>query len=200
MKWEAEKEKGRVVSLILEEEKDLKAQYRIQAESELEARRVAESNIERYLAQINDLRDRISTLQDELETQGEELKIVQEQRSKWKEGTAEIKAQLNSEITGLSTELQKTKDQTQQLENMVHILEKNNESLVDSNEALRQDNFVFHHKIEQTDKMINIVAMKANELCVKATRIGGSARKYEMYLDELSSFVKLVANRGVAFE
>ena len=83
---------------------------------------------------------------------------------------------------------------------MALILEKNNESLAASNEAIRQDNFVFHHKIEQTDKLINIVARKADELCVKATKIGGSARKYEMYLDELSSFVKFVANRGVAFE
>ena len=96
MKWEAEKEKGRVISLVLEEEKDLKAQYRVQAESEFEARRVAESNIKRYLAQINNLRDRISTLQAELETQEEELKMVQEQRSEWKECTAEIEVQLNS--------------------------------------------------------------------------------------------------------
>ena len=75
------------------------------------------------------------------------------------------------------------------------ILGKNNDSLVASNEALCQDNVVFHHKIEQTDKLINI-----GRLRVRASRIGGSARKYETYLDELSSFVRFIANRGVAFK
>ena len=69
-----------------------------------------------------------------------------------------------------------------------------------SNEALCQDNVVFYHKIEQADKLINIVARKADELRIKATRIGGSARKYETYLDEPSSFVRFVANKGVASE
>ena len=80
------------------------------------------------------------------------------------------------------------------------MLEKNNDSLTANNESLRQDNVVLHHKIEQTDKLIDIVARKADELRVKATRIGGRARKYEAYLDELSCFVRFVANRGVAFE
>ena len=41
MKWEAEKEKGRVFSLVLEEEKELKVRNKVQVEDELEARRVA---------------------------------------------------------------------------------------------------------------------------------------------------------------
>ena len=85
MKWETEKEKGRVASLVLEDEKELKAQYKVQAENELEARRVAKFDMKRYLTLTNSLRDRVSTLQAELETRGEELKIVQEQHSEWQE-------------------------------------------------------------------------------------------------------------------
>ena len=61
--------------------------------------------MKRYLAQTNNLRNRISTLQAELETQEEELKIVQEQRNEWEECNAEIEAQLNSEITRLDAGL-----------------------------------------------------------------------------------------------
>ena len=50
MKWEVEKEKRKVASLVLEGEKDLKAQYQVQVENELEVRRVVESNMKRYLA------------------------------------------------------------------------------------------------------------------------------------------------------
>ena len=80
MKCEAEKENGRVVCLVFEEEKELKARYKVQAENELDARKVAESSMKRYLTLINDLRDRVSTLQAELETRDEELNIVQKQR------------------------------------------------------------------------------------------------------------------------
>ena len=156
--------------------------------------------MKRYLAQTNNLRDRVSTLQSELETQEEELKIAREQCNEWQECTTKIEAQLNSETARLNARLQKAKDQTQQFEKLVLILEKNNDSLTACNETLRQDNLVFHHKIEQNDKLINIVARKADELRVKATKVGVSARKYEAYLDELSCFVRFVANRGVAFE
>ena len=153
-----------------------------------------------YLTIANGLRDRVSTLQAELETREEELKMAQEQCNEWQECTTKIEAQLNSETERLNAKLQKAKDQTQRFEKLVLILEKNNDSLTACNEALRQDNLVFHHKIEQTDKLIDIVARKADDLRVKATRVGGSARKYEAYLDELSCFVRFVANRGVAFE
>ena len=76
----------------------------------MEARRVAKSNMKRYLTQTNDLRDRVYTLQVELETQEEKLKIMQGQRSEWQECTAEIEAQLNFKITGLDVGLQKAKD------------------------------------------------------------------------------------------
>ena len=120
-------------SLILEEEKELKAQYRIQTENELEARRIAESDMKRYLTMANGLRDRVSILQAELEAREEELKIVQEQRNEWQEDTTKIEAQLNSETARLNARLQKAKDQTQQFEKLVLILEKNNDSLTACN-------------------------------------------------------------------
>ena len=67
MKWEAEKERGRVASLVLEEKNDLNARYKIQAENELEARRVPESNMKRYLSLTNDPRNCFTTLQAKLE-------------------------------------------------------------------------------------------------------------------------------------
>ena len=199
-KWETEKEKGRVAGLIIEEEKELKAQYKAQAENEFEARRATESDVKRYLTLANSLGDRISTLQAELETREEELKVVQEQRNEWQEHITEIETQLNSETTRFDAELRRAKEHTRQLKKMVLMLERNNDSLTASNEALLQDNTVFQHKIEQTDKLINMAARKADELRVKATMIGGSTRRFEVYLDELSSFVGLIANRGVAFE
>ena len=135
-----------MANLMLGEEKELKARYKVQAENELDARRVAKSSMKRYLTLINDLRDHVSTLQIELETREEELKIVQKQRSEWQECTTEIEAQLNSEITRFEAGLQKAKDQTLQFEKMVPKLEKNNDSLVASDEALCQDNIAFHHK------------------------------------------------------
>jgi hypothetical protein len=47
---------------------------------------------------------------------------------------------------------------------MVQILEKNNESLAASNGTPLQDNTLFHYKIEQTNRLIDMVARKANEL------------------------------------
>ena len=61
-------------------------------------------------------------------------------------------------------ELQRARKQIQQLEKMVQILEKNNESLAASNGTPLQDNTLFHYKIEQTNRLIDMVARKANEL------------------------------------
>ena len=83
---------------------------------------------------------------------------------------------------------------------MVQILETNNESLAASNGTLLQDNTLFHYKIEQTDRLIDMVARKANELRVMASRIGNSHHIYEEYLNEVSSFIRNVANRGITFE
>jgi predicted RNase H-like nuclease (RuvC/YqgF family) len=97
-------------------------------------------------------------------------------------------------------ELQRARKQIQQLEKIVQILEKNNESLAASNGTLLQDNTLFHYKIEQIDRLIDMVAPKANELRVKASRIGNNRHRYEEYLNEVSSFIRNVANRGITFE
>lgn len=46
------------------------------------------------------------------------------------------------------------------------MLEKNNKSLATNNGTLLHDNILFHYKIEQNDRLIDIVAQKANELWV----------------------------------
>jgi len=97
-------------------------------------------------------------------------------------------------------ESQRVRKQIQQLEKMVQILETNNESLAASNGTLLQDNTLFHYKIEQTDRLIDMVARKANELRVKAARIANNRHRYEEYLNEVSSFIRNVANRGISFE
>jgi hypothetical protein len=45
-----------------------------------------------------------------------------------------------------------------------------------------------------------MVARKANELRVKAARIANNHHRYEEYLNEVSSFIRNVANRGISFE
>ena len=83
---------------------------------------------------------------------------------------------------------------------MVQILEKNNESLAANNGTLLQDNTLFHYKIEQTDRLIDMVARKEIELRVKVSRIGNNRLRYEEYLNEVSYVIRNVANRGVIFE
>jgi len=61
------------------------------------------------------------------------------------------------------------------------MLERNNESLATSNRTLFQDNTLFHYKIEQTNKLIDMVAHKANELQVKVFKIGNNIHKYCCY-------------------
>ena len=45
-----------------------------------------------------------------------------------------------------------------------------------------------------------MVARKANELRVKAFKIANSRHRYEESLNEVSSFIRNVANRGITFE
>ena len=66
------------------------------------------------------------------------------------------------------------------------MLEKNNKSLATNNGTLLHDNTLFHYKIEQNDRLIDIVAQKANELRVKASRIDNNVHKYEKYFNEVS--------------
>jgi archaellum component FlaC len=97
-------------------------------------------------------------------------------------------------------ELQRARNQIQRLEKMVQMLEKNNKSLATNNGTLLHDNTLFHYMIKQNDRLIDIVAQKANELRVKAFKIDNNVHKYEEYLNEVSFFIKNVANRGVIFE
>lgn len=80
------------------------------------------------------------------------------------------------------------------------MLERNNESLASSNRTLLQDNILFHYKIEQIDRLIDMMACKANELWMKAYMIGNNVHKYKEYLNEVFFFIKNVANRGVTFK
>jgi len=149
------------------------------------------------------MRNRVSVIQAELETREEEAKKMQEQFEEWQDDISSLDVQLNTKVAELDIEkeeLQRARKQIQQLEKMVQILERNNESLAANNGTLLQDNTLFHYKIEQTDRLIDMVARKANELRVKASRIGNSRRRYEGYLNEVSSFIMNVANIGVTFE
>jgi hypothetical protein len=69
-------------------------------------------------------------------------------------------------------------------------LDKNNESLATSNNALLQDNTLFHYKNEQINKLIGMVALKENELWVKASMICNNIGNYEGYLSEVLAFLK----------
>jgi hypothetical protein len=80
------------------------------------------------------------------------------------------------------------------------MLERNNESLAPNNGTPLQDNIMFHYKIEQTNMLIDMMAWKANELWMKAYMIGKNIHKYEEYLNEVSFFIKNVANIGVIFK
>jgi uncharacterized protein YaaQ len=82
------------------------------------------------------------------------------------------------------------------------MLKKNNKSLATNNGILLHDNTLFHYKIEQNDRLIDIVAQKANQLRVKVSKIDNNVHKYEEYLNEVSFFffIKNVANREVIFE
>jgi hypothetical protein len=203
LKWEAEKEKNRLADLAIEEEKRVRTRYQMQAEDEREARRVAEIEVKGYLDKINGMRNRVSVIQAELESREEEAKEMQEQFEEWQDYIISFDAQLNTKVAELDIEkeeLQRARNQIQQLEKMVRILETNNETLAASNGTLLQDNTVFHYKIEQTDRLIDMVARKANELRAKATRIANNRHRYEEYLNEVSSFIRIVANRGISFE
>ena len=57
LKWEAEKEKNRLVDLTIEEERSLRTRYQVQADDEREARRIAESDMKEYLDRINGMRN-----------------------------------------------------------------------------------------------------------------------------------------------
>jgi hypothetical protein len=57
-----------------------------------------------------------------------------------------------------------------------------------------------HYKIEQMDRLIDMVAWKENELRVKATMIDSTIHKYEEYLNDVSASIKNIANRRVTFE
>jgi hypothetical protein len=57
LKWEAEKEKNRLVDLTIEEERSLRTRYQVQANDEREARRRAESDMKEYLDRINGMRN-----------------------------------------------------------------------------------------------------------------------------------------------
>jgi hypothetical protein len=57
LKWEAEKEKNRLVDLTIEEERSLRTRYQVQANDEREARRIAESDMKEYLDRINGMRN-----------------------------------------------------------------------------------------------------------------------------------------------
>ena len=203
LKWEAEKEKNRLAELTIEEERSLRTRYQVQADNEREARRIAESDMKEYLDRINGMRNRVSVIQAELESREEEAKKMQEQFEEWQDYISSLDVQLNTKVVELDIEkeeLQRARKQIQQLEKMVQILETNNESLAASNGTLLQDNTLFHYKIEQTDKLIDMVARKANELRVKAARIANNHHRYEEYLNEVSSFIRNVANRGISFE
>jgi len=203
LKWEAEKEKNRLAELTIEEERSLRTRYQVQADNEREARRIAESDMKEYLDRINGMRNRVSVIQAELESREEEAKKMQEQFEEWQDYISSLDVQLNTKVAELDIEkeeLQRARKQIQQSEKMVQILEKNNESLAASNGTLLQDNTLFHYKIEQTDRLIDMVARKENELQVKAARIANNRHRYEEYLNEVSSFIKNVANRGISFE
>jgi chromosome segregation ATPase len=203
LKWEAEKEKNRLAELTIEEERSLRTRYQVQADNEREARRIAESDMKEYLDKINGMRNRVSVIQAELESREEEAKKMQEQFEEWQDYISSLDVQLNTKVAELDIEkeeLQRARKQIQQSEKMVQILEKNNESLAASNGTLLQDNTLFHYKIEQTDRLIDMVARKENELQVKAARIANNRHRYEEYLNEVSSFIKNVANRGISFE
>ena len=203
LKWEAEKEKNRLAELTIEEERSLRTRYQVQADNEREARRIAESDMKEYLDRINGMRNRVSVIQAELESREEEAKKMQEQFEEWQDYISSLDVQLNTKVAELDIEkeeLQRARKQIQQSEKMVQILEKNNESLTASNGTLLQDNTLFHYKIEQTDRLIDMVARKENELQVKAARIANNHHRYEEYLNEVSSFIKNVANRGISFE
>jgi chromosome segregation ATPase len=203
LKWEAEKEKNRLADLTIEEERRLRTRYQIQAEDEREARRVAESDMKEYLDKINGMRNRVSVIHAEFESREEEVKEMQEQFEDWQDYINSFDAQLNTKVAELDIEkeeLQRARKQIQQLEKMVQILETNNESLAASNGTLLQDNTLFRYKIEQTNMLIDMVARKANELRVKAVRIANNRHRYEEYLNEVSSFIRSVANRGISFE
>jgi chromosome segregation ATPase len=203
LKWEAEKEKNRLAELTIEEERSLRTRYQVQADNEREARRIAESDMKEYLDKINGMRNRVSVIQAELESREEEAKKMQEQFEEWQDYISSLDVQLNTKVAELDIEkeeLQRARKQIQQSEKMVQILEKNNESLAASNGTLLQDNTLFHYKIEQTDRPIDMVARKENELQVKAARIANNRHRYEEYLNEVSSFIKNVANRGISFE
>jgi len=203
LKWEAEKEKNRLAELTIEEERSLRTRYQVQADNEREARRIAESDMKEYLDRINGMRNRVSVIQAELESREEEAKKMQEQFEEWQDYISSLDVQLNTKVAELDIEkeeLQRARKQIQQSEKMVQILEKNNESLAASNGTLLQDNTLFHYKIEQTDRLIDMVARKENELQVKAARIANNHHRYEEYLNEVSSFIKNVANRGISFE
>jgi len=203
LKWEVEKEKNRLTGLTIEAERSLRTRYQVQADDEREARRIAESDMKEYLDKINGMRNRVSVIQTELETREEKAKKMQEQFEEWQDYISSLNVQLNTKVVELDIEkeeLQKARKQIQQLEKMVQILETNNELLAASNGTLLQDNTLFHYKIEQTDRLIDMVARKANKLRVKASRIGNNHHKYEEYLNEVSSFIRNVANRGITFE
>ena len=203
LKWEAEKEKNRLAELTIEEERSLRTRYQVQADDEREAKRIAESDMKEYLDRINGMRNRVSVIQAELESREEEAKKMQERFEEWQDYISSLDVQLNTKVVELDIEkeeLQRARKQIQQLEKMVQILETNNESLAASNGTLLQDNTLFHYKIEQTDRLIDMVARKANELRVKAARIANNHHRYEEYLNEVSSFIRNVANRGISFE
>jgi chromosome segregation ATPase len=203
LKWEAKKEKNRLAELTIEEERSLRTRYQVQADDEREAKRIAESDMKEYLDRINGMRNRVSVIQAELESREEEAKKIQERFEEWQDYISSLDVQLNTKVVELDIEkeeLQRARKQIQQLEKMVQILETNNESLAASNGTLLQDNTLFHYKIEQTDRLIDMVARKANELRVKAARIANNHHRYEEYLNEVSSFIRNVANRGISFE
>jgi archaellum component FlaC len=86
---------------------------------------------------------------------------MKEQFKEWKKYIDSFNVQLNKKIDEIDIEkkeLQRAKNQIQQLEKTIQMLNKNNKSLAASNRTLLQDNTLFHCKIEQTDRLIDMVA------------------------------------------
>lgn len=85
LKWKAEKENIRLIDLIIEEERSLRARYQVQANNEKEARKAVESDIKEYINRANTLRDQVSIIQSQLESWEEEVNKIQEQFKEWQD-------------------------------------------------------------------------------------------------------------------
>jgi len=59
---------------------------------------------------------------------------------------------------------------------------------------------LFHYNIEHTNKLIDKVTWKANELWVKASLINNNASTYQEYFNDVLTFIQNVANRGISFK